>query len=120
MWAEAVSGISLANLDSLKYYRDQSDREKIKEDVCLFVNQGIRNLPFFFYVPLRAYGILISSLCFLTKGSLPDQLTPSARQKFVRRLKILPFFGTMNKLIGAMVFLRLFDHISPTKEGNLT
>jgi hypothetical protein len=116
MWTEAIYGISLANIDDLKYYQTHPNQEEIKKEICLFVKQGIQKLPFFYYVPLRIYAIFLGSFCLLTCGRFMNKISIKKRKVFIQRLKMIPFFDTLNKLIRGMIFLRLFDHTFSTKK----
>lgn len=116
MWKQSIDGITKANLESLEYYQTRGSQQTSK-DICSFVRYGIGNLPIFFSFPLKIYGTSFSFFCLLTNGKLPQSLNAKERQKMLSRARFFPLFGTLNKLIRAMSFLRLFDKI-PLNEDN--
>lgn len=116
MWKSALLGITLANLDTLNYFQNHK-KENFEKDIFIFVKKGIRGLPFFFSFPFMVYASLLSLFSLLTMGKMPHRLNPKGRKKFMRLVSIIPFFGVLNKLVRAMLFLRMFDLIE-VKGGN--
>ena len=119
MWKRMIFGIALANLEELSYY---NNRRKYcpegERDIFLYVVWGIKNLPTLFYWPLRLYASTMGLLCILTKGKTPDSLSPQKRIKMMAQARKFPFFNTLNKLVKAMVLLRLFDQLPLNSNNN--
>lgn len=107
MWEQTIKGVALANLNSLEYYqREKHNFSEIEKDIGLFVVKGIDDLPLFFRFPIKIYSILMGVLALRGNGII------------ISRAEKVPFFGVMNKLVKAMVFLRLFDKISLSNSGS--
>jgi len=101
MWIKAIQIITEYNLNQLSFFKGNNlNNINIKNNVSIFVVQGIMNLPIFFSFPLKIYSSLLWVL-FLRKGQA-DRLY---------RLNI-PFFGILNKLIKSLVLLKIFDDLS--------
>lgn len=115
MWKEVVSGIALANLESLAYYRARRD-EAIEKDICLFVEKGINGLPFFFYLPVRTFAVFVGLFYAVTTVGLPSFPTPSQRLRLLQLAGRIPFFSILNKLVSSLVLMRIFD-LMPLSRG---
>lgn len=119
MWKKTICGIVSANIETLEYYQIMKDNErKIEKDIYLFVEKGINNLPFFLNFPLKLYCGFIGFFNIITTCHLPNTLHSESKIKFLRRMQVIPFFGILNKLIRAMILLRLFDYILPSRDKN--
>ena len=101
MWLTTVNNITLYNLNKIRFYRENKlCYVDIEEDICVFVVEGINNLPIFYSLPLKMYLVLLWPL-ILRKG----------RVERLYKIKI-PFFGVLNKLIRSLILLKLFDDVS--------
>jgi hypothetical protein len=101
MWLTTINHITLYNLNGIRFYREnKSYYLDIEEDICIFVVEGINNLPIFYSFPLKMYSVLLW-LLLLRKG----------RVEKLYKIKI-PFFGVLNKLIRSLILLKLFDDVS--------
>lgn len=119
MWNSVLAGIILENIETLNYYQAVRDNtDNVVEDILQFVSNIITGLPWFFYLPIRIFAYIIGLLCLITTGRKLNLLSSERRSLFLSRVKLMPFFGMLNKLIRSMAFFRLFDRIPATDCSN--
>jgi hypothetical protein len=118
MWKSVLTGIVLENIETLKHYQAMKDENGcVVKGISLFVSNVIMNLPWYFRVPVIALAIITGLLCILTTGSSLALLSPEKRSSFLRRVRAVPFWGMLNKLVRSMAFMKLFDSIPPAPEN---
>jgi hypothetical protein len=112
MWKSVLAGIILENVETLRHFQLLEDENNnILENILQFVSTAISNFPWYFYFPVRMLAIGIGLLCLIATGNKLNLLTSEKRSSFLRRVRFMPFFGMLNKLIRSMAFLRLFDSL---------
>lgn len=105
-------GIILENIETLNHFQALKDPKKnTVENIFQFITGVISNFPWYFYVPVKILANLIGLLCLMTMGRKLDLLSPDKRSGFLRRVKFIPFFNMLNKLVRSMAFLKLFDSL---------
>jgi hypothetical protein len=101
MWLSTINNITLFNLNELRFHMEnKSCYLDTEENICIFVVEGINNLPKFYSFPLKIYLVLLC-LLFLRNGEVER----------LYKAKI-PFFGVLNKLIKSLILMKLFDDVS--------
>lgn len=116
MWKSVLTGLVLENIETLNHYQAVKDKDSdIVESILQFVSNVIVNLPWYFYLPVRVIATIIGLLCLLATGHKLNLLSSEKRSSFLHYIQFIPFFGMLNKLVGSMAFLKLFDslHFSP-------
>ena len=118
MWKSVLTGIVLENIETLKDYQAMKDENGcVVKGISLFVSNVITNLPWYFRVPVIALASITGLLCILTTGSRLALLSSEKRSSFLRRVRAVPFFDMLNKLVRSMAFMKLFDSIPPAPEN---
>lgn len=118
MWTHFVKGVAIANIETLSDYQQSRCQEKINDNVGDFLIVYFDHLPWYFSRPLVLYSFFLGTLFTLINGCSFDQLSPTKRQVYFAKLKLIPLFSMLNKFIRAIAFLRFFDY--PLTESNLT
>lgn len=110
MWRSVLTGIILENIETLKYYQTiKGKNSKTVESIFQFVSNVITNLAWYFRLPIRIFASIIGLLCLIATGHKLNVLSSEKRSSFLRRVRFIPFFGMLNKLVRSMAFLKLFD-----------
>jgi len=110
MWKSVLAGIIMENIETLRHYQTmQSKNSNTVGDILQFVTNAIINFPWYFHIPIKILASIIGLLCLVTTGNKLSLLSSEKRSSFLRRVKFIPFFGMLNKLVRSMAFLRLFD-----------
>lgn len=79
------------------------------EQILHYVSHVITNLPLYFRLPVVFLANITGLLCLIVTGHKLNLLSSEKRSSFLRRLRFIPFFGMLNKLVRSMAFLKLFD-----------
>ena len=109
MWKQAISGISLANIETLDYYQLLANPDRTAEEVNQHVITSINGLPFPYRIGLKLFAGSIGLLILLFGfRPLPKMKRPQ-RQNWLRKLQVLPLFGLLDKLVRTLSFIRLYD-----------
>lgn len=117
MWKSVLLGIIIENIETIKHYQSVRARSSsTEESIFQFVSRVIKNLPWYFYLPVRILVIIIGLLCLIATGHKLNLLSSGKRSSFLRRLRFIPFFGMLNKLVRSMAFLKLFDSLPLTTD----
>jgi len=107
-----LTGIILENIESLKHYQTMQDKNSdTDKDILQFVSKVIIHLPWYFYLPVRVIATIIGLLCLIVTGHKLNLLSSEKRSSFLKRIRFIPFFSMLNKLVGSMAFLKLFDSL---------
>lgn len=115
MWKNVLTGIIMDNIESLRHYQTMKD-DSATEVILKFVSGVITRLPWYFHLPVRMLAFMIGMLCVMTTGRNLNDLSSEKRSLFLRRIRFMPFFGMLNKLIRSMAFLKLFDSLPLSPE----
>ena len=120
MWKSVLAGIVLENIETLTHYQTMKGERIIAvEKILQFVSNVITDLPWHFRIPVITLSNIIGFLCLITTGHKLNMLSSVKRSAFLRRVKFIPFFGMLNKLVRSMAFLKLFD-ILPLSQDHLS
>ena len=112
MWKSVLVGIILENIETLEHFQTLKEKNKnTVENIFQFITGVITNFPWYFYEPVKILAIIIGVLCLITTGHKLDLLSPEKRSGFLQRVKFIPFFDMLNKLVRSMAFLKLFDSL---------
>ena len=103
-----VGAIAFANLDGLECY-DRSQTQSWRPALREYVLAAVEALPWQFRKPMKLYSTVLGIASIVLTGRRPASLSPSQRMRLVRNLRLIPAFGTLEKLVRAMVMLSLFD-----------
>ena len=115
MWQSVLTCLILENLETLRHYQtSKGTYRNAVESILQYVSDIIMTLPWYFRIPVIVLSNTIGLLCLLTTGHRIDFLSSEQRSLFLRRVRFIPFFGMLHKLVRSMVFLKLFD-ILPLK-----
>lgn len=118
MWKSVLAGIILENIETIKHYQTlKGESSNTVESILQFVSNVIINLPWYFHVPIRILASMIGLLCLITTGCKLNLLASEKRSSFLRRIRFIPFYGMLNKLVRSMAFLKLFDHLPLTRDS---
>lgn len=105
-----LASIILENIETLRHYQNIKDEKgNVVEDTLQFVSNVITNLPWYFRLPVIILASLIGLLCFIATGHKLNMLSSEKRSSFLQHVKVIPFYGMLNKLVRSMAFLKLFD-----------
>ena len=107
MWKKIIKKIVFLNLINLNFYtqNDLFTKKLVKKSVAHFVVEGINCLPKFYSFSLKVYCTALSFFYLFGPSSFK-----------ISFLKLIPFFGMLNKFVRAMIFLRLFDLLPLSKK----
>lgn len=111
MWKPTVSAIAQANIESLDCCQLDDLKETVRQ-VCVYTHKAINHLPWFYRLPIKILAAVMGILCLATTARSLESLHPEKRAHFLRRVRIVPFFGMLNKFVRALAFLSLFDNPS--------
>ncbi|GBE17147.1 hypothetical protein BMS3Abin15_00983 [bacterium BMS3Abin15] len=110
MWKSVLTGIILENIETLRHYQIMKDQNSnTVESIFQYVSGVISTLPWYFRLPVIMLANIIGLLCLITTGHNLDLLSSEKRSSYLRRVRFIPLFGMLNKLVRSMAFLRLFD-----------
>ncbi len=110
MWKSVLAGVILENIETLEHFQTLKDKKKHTiENIFQFITGVITNFPWYFFIPIKILANIIGLLCLITTGHKLDLLSPEKRSDFLRRVKSIPFFDMLNRLVRSMAFLKLFD-----------
>ncbi len=110
MWKSVLAGIILGNIETLRLYQtSKEESSNTIESIFQFVSGDILTLPWYFHMPIRILTWAIGLLCLITTGRTLTLLSPEKRSSFLRRIRFIPLFGMLNKLVRSMALLKLFD-----------
>lgn len=110
MWKSVLAGLILENIETLRHYQSlKGENSNTIESIFQFVSNVITNLPWYFRLPVRVLAILIGLLCLIVTGHALNLLSSDKRSSFIQRIRFIPFFDMLNKLVRSMAFLKLFD-----------
>ncbi len=109
MWKSVLTGLILENIETLRYYQTRKNNDASVEDIFEFITDVIRDLPWYYRLPIRVLVNVTGLLCLIITGNKLNSLSSTKRSSFLRRVQFIPFFRTLNKLIRSLSFLRLFD-----------
>lgn len=113
-----MAGIVLENIETLRYYQTLKEKNSnAVQSIVQFVSDAVTNLPWYFYLPIKIFAILIGLLCLIVTGQKLNLLSSEKRTSFLQRVQFIPSFSMLNKLVRSMAFLKLFD-ISVNIERN--
>lgn len=105
-----MAGIILENIETLTHYQTMKDKHSnAVEDILQYVSDVITDLPWYFRFPVIILAGIIGMLCLIATGHMLNVLSSEKRSVFLRRVRFIPFFGMLNKLVRSMAFLKLFD-----------
>jgi hypothetical protein len=117
MWKNVLAGIILGNIETLRHYQGlKGESSNAVESIFAFVSSVIMTLPWYFHVPIRILACMIGLLCLITTGHTLNVLSSEKRSSFLQRIRFIPFFGMLNKLVRSMAFLKLFDTLSLSQD----
>ena len=108
IWEQMVGALAFANLDGLECY-DRSQTQSWEPALREYVLAAVETLPWQFRKPMKLYSTVLGIASIVLTGRRPTSLSPSQRIRLVRKLRLIPAFGTLEKLVRAMVMLSLFD-----------
>lgn len=74
-----------------------------------YVLAAVETLPWQFRKPIKLYSTALGMASIALTGRRPTSLSPSQRMRLVTKLRLVPAFGTLEKLVRAMAMLSLFD-----------
>lgn len=114
MLKSVLVGLILENIESLNYYKSVKGQET-DEQIFQFVSSVITGLPWYYYLPVMVLANCVGLLSLITAGKALDRLPSEKRSSFLRRLRYVPFFNMLNKLVRSMAFLKLFDCLPGTQ-----
>lgn len=122
MWKSVLSGLILGNIETLKHYQAMKDMNPDAVDNILqYVSGVVAALPWYFRFPVLILANVTALLCLIATGHRLDLLSSEKRSLFLRRVRFVPLFDMLNKLVRSMAFLKLFDVIpmSPRLPGSI-
>lgn len=114
MWEDTIIGIARSKIEILECYQIVDD-ESVLDEVSEYTLSAIRQLPWHFKLPIRLLAVTVNLVCLATTGHKLTGLPTDRRVKAVRRMNIVPFYKTLDKLVQAMALLSLFDSSAMTQ-----
>jgi hypothetical protein len=110
MLKNTIAGLVLINVETLQHYQTtRKDNPAVVDDISTFISKIINGLPWYYSFPSRMLLFITGSLCILTTGKSIKSLSRERRSVFLKYVKFIPLFATLNELVRALTFLRLFD-----------
>ncbi len=103
-----VGAIAFVNLDGLECY-DRSQTQSCEPALWEYVLAAVETLPWQFRKPIKLYSTVLGVVSIVLTGRRPTSLSSHERVRLVRKLRLVPAFGTLEKLVRAMALLSLFD-----------
>ncbi len=111
MWRGFVRALVLENIQSLEQFqRSEAPKDEIVERAGVFVCDVIHGLPWYFRLPVQTLAAALGLLCCATAFRPLASLSSERRHALLRRVRRVPAFGMLNKLVRATAFLHLFDY----------
>ena len=115
VWEQMLGAIALANIDGLECH-DRSETQGWESALRNYVLAAVESLPWQFRKPIKLYSTVLGVASIALTGRRPTSLSPSERMRLVTKLRLVPAFGTLEKLVRAMVMLSLFD-VAPRRRA---
>ena len=117
MWKSTLTGLILENIETLEHYQTMKDKNSnTVESILQYVSGVITTLPWYFRFPVITMANLIGLFCLITTGHRLNLLSSGKRSSFLRRVRFIPFFDMLNKLVRSMSFLKLFESLPMTPD----
>ena len=113
MWRNMLRGMAANSVCPLEYYQNlEIPSDKLENDISRFVCETVEALPWYFRLSLKMMAATLNLLCCVSTGRKFGCLARERRAVWLRRMKIVPLFPTLNKFVRAMALMNLFDHPS--------
>ena len=111
MTPHILNSIILTYLEPLDNYKAlvESGRQKEVTKIASYVNKSIGGLPWFFYLPVKMMMSLTALLCFMMTFHPFSSLNSHQRQKFLHKMRLVPFYLTFSNLIRSLSYIVLLD-----------
>ena len=117
MWKSVLTGLILENIETLEHYQTMKGKNSnAVESIVQYVSGVITSFPWYFRFPVIILANITGLLCLVTTGHGLNLLSSGKRALFLRRVRFIPFFDMLNKLVRSMSFLKLFDIFPLTQD----
>jgi hypothetical protein len=102
-----VRGLVFLNLNLAEHC--DAETLPINDEIVDYVSATISQLPWFFLLPVQVMISIIGVLVPIIKSKHLVTQPVEKRLHILNRLRRVPFFGMLNKLILTSAYLKLFD-----------
>lgn len=109
-WDDFLGYLAVEAVHGLEYYQANAlPSQELEAEIAVYVSGAIRDLPWYFAMPLHVLAGLFQTVCVLLNGGRMSGVSQEKRTRFVGSLRPVPLFGLVWKLVRATGMLRLYD-----------
>ncbi len=112
VWQQTLVGIALHHIETLECSSVLDGDTTLRTTLADAFNEVVSSQPWYFRWGIKTYAFGLGSVCWAINWQHLSALPMVQRQAFLRRVRILPFFGLIEIFAQSTAFLNVFDYLA--------
>ena len=110
LWLDTVVGIAVSHIEALECSSVVHHDPSFARSIQAAIERSVRLQPRYFRFGIKIAALCFGLLCMCIMRQRPTALSSADRERFMRRIQSIPFFGLLDTFAQGIAFLKFFDH----------